>query len=134
MGSNTADWQWGKLHRATFVSNPLGASGIDLIEKLVNRGPVAVSGSSDTVNATSWDPSSGGFSVDSLPSMRMIVDLLNFDNSQTMHTTGQSGHPSSPHYNDMIDAWRAIEYHEMLWSRDKVEATTTDRLILNPAN
>ena len=133
MGSDSANWQWGKLHTATFVSNPLGASGIALIEKLVNRGPVAVSGGSDSVNATSWDPSSGNFSVNSLPSMRMIVDLANFDNSVTMHTTGQSGHPSSPHYDDMIDSWRTIQYHPMLWSRDKVEAAATERLILNPA-
>ena len=67
-------------------------------------------------------------------SMRMIVDVANFDNSVTMHTTGQSGHPSSPHYNDMIDSWRMIEYHPMLWSRVKVEAATTERLILNPAS
>ena len=116
LGDKPASWQWGKLHKATFVSNPLGASGIDLIETLVNRGPVAVGGSNDTVNATSWKPASGSFSVTSLPSMRMIVDVANFDDSLTMHTTGQSGHPSSPHYNDMIDAWRAIEYHPMLWS------------------
>jgi penicillin amidase len=134
MGNNPADWQWGKIHQATFVSNPLGASGIDLIEKLVNRGPVAVSGSNDTVNATSWDPSSGNFSVVEMPSMRMIVDLANMDNSLTIDTTGQSGHPSSPHYDDMIDAWRNIQYHPMLWSRDKVEAGTATRLILNPAS
>ncbi|HVU14718.1 MAG TPA: penicillin acylase family protein [Phototrophicaceae bacterium] len=133
LGNNPADWQWGKLHTATFVSNPLGMSGIDLIEKLVNRGPVAVSGSTDTVNATGWDPSSGNFDTQSLPSMRMIVDVSNFDNSVTMDTTGQSGNPGSPHYDDMIDNWRTIQYHPMLWSRTKVEAATVDRLVLNPA-
>ncbi len=134
MGNNPAEWQWGKLHTATFVSNPLGASGIDPIEKLVNRGPVAVSGGTDSVNATGWDPSSGDFTTQSLPSMRMIIDVGNFDNSLTMHTTGQSGHPASPHYSDMIDAWRSIQYHPMLWSRAQVEAATADRLILTPAS
>ena len=66
--------------------------------------------------------------------MRMIVDLGNLDNSLTIDTTGQSGHPSSPHYDDMIDAWRTTQYHPMLWSRDKVEAATAERLILSPAN
>ncbi len=134
MGNNPADWQWGKLHTATFVSNPLGMSGISLIEKLVNRGPVAVSGSTDTVNATGWNPSSGNFETDSLPSMRMIVDVSNFDNSVTMDTTGQSGNPGSPHYDDMIENWRTIQYHPMLWSRAKVEAATAARLVLNPAS
>ena len=132
LGDKPENWQWGTLHTATFVSNPLGASGIDLVEKLVNRGPVAVGGSNDTVNATSWRPSSGNFGGSSLPSMRMIVDVANFDDSLTMHTTGQSGHPSSPHYNDMIDAWSTIHYHPMLWSRTQVEAATVERLILSP--
>ncbi len=134
LGSDQAEWQWGKLHTATFVSNPLGASGIDLIERLVNRGPVAASGGSDSVNATSWSPASGNFAVRSLPSMRMIVDVADFDQSVTMHTTGQSGHPSSPHYGDMIESWRTIQYHPMLWSRANVEAAAVDRLILNPAS
>ena len=133
LGNNPAEWTWGKLHTATFVSNPLGVSGIDLIEQLVNRGPVAVSGGSDSVNATGWSPASGKFTVGSLPSMRMIVDVADFDNSLTVHTTGQSGHPASPHYDDMIDPWRLFRYHPMLWSRASVEAAAADRLILNPA-
>ncbi|MFN8447261.1 MAG: penicillin acylase family protein [Anaerolineae bacterium] len=121
LGDDRTAWQWGKLHTATFVSNPLGASGIDLIESLVNRGPFAISGGSDSVNATGWNPASGNFGVGSLPSMRMIVDVANFDNSVTMHTTGQSGHPASPHYDDMIEPYRTFQYHPMLWSRASVE-------------
>jgi penicillin amidase len=37
-GENRENWQWGRLHTATFVSDPLGRSGIGLIERLVNRG------------------------------------------------------------------------------------------------
>lgn len=132
LGNNPAEWEWGKLHTATFVSNPLGVSGIDLIESLVNRGPVAVSGGSDSVNATSWNPASGDFTVRSLPSMRMVIDLADFDNSITMHTTGQSGHPASPNYDNMIDSWRAVQYHQMLWDRASVETATADRLVLIP--
>jgi penicillin amidase len=134
MGNNPADWSWGELHTATFVSNPLGASGIDLIEGLVNRGPVPASGGSDSVNATGWNPSSGDFTVRSLPSMRMIIDVADFDKSLTMQTTGQSGHPASPHYGDMIESWRTIQYHPMPWSREEVEIVTAERLILSPAN
>ena len=134
LGEDLDAWKWGTLHTATFVSNPLGASGIDLIEQLVNRGPVATSGGSDSVNATAWSPASGGFAVGGLPSMRMIVDLADFENSVTIHTTGQSGHPGSPHYSDMIDQWRTIQYHRMRWSRESVEAAAVDRLLLSPAS
>lgn len=134
LGSDTAAWEWGKLHTATFVSNPLGASGVGLLEGLVNRGPVPTGGSTDTVNATGWSPATGNFEVNSLPSMRMIVDVADFDRSLSMHTTGQSGHPSSGHYGDMIDPWRTIQYHPMLFSRARVEAVAVDRLIISPSS
>ncbi len=50
-------------------------------------------------------------------SMRMIVDLGNLDNSLAIHTPGQSGHTFHRHYTDMIDPWRKIEYHPMLWKQ-----------------
>lgn len=131
-GQNRDSWAWGKLHTSTFVSNPLGLSGISLIEDMVNRGPAATSGGSDIVNATGWDFDREGFAVRSLPSMRYIADLSDLSASQTMHTTGQSGHPYSPHYGDMIDPWRLIQYHPMLWTREQVDAAAVSTLTLNP--
>jgi len=133
LGENRNDWMWGDLHTSTFVSNPLGLSGIGPIENMVNRGPFATGGSTDTVNSTLWDASSGSFALTWLPSMRMIVDLGDLTRSITVHTTGQSGHPYSEHYDDMIDHWRNIEYHPMLWTREQVETATVNRLILHPS-
>lgn len=132
LGSDRAAWKWGSLHTSTFVSNPLGSSGINLIENIFNRGPVATSGGSSIVNATSWSAAAEDYAVRSLPSMRMIVDLGDFRRSLTIHTTGQSGHPYSPHYADMIDEWRNIQYHPMLWAREDVEANAASRLTLKP--
>jgi len=133
-GTDRAKWAWGQIHTATFVSNPLGASGIDPIESLVNRGAYETGGGADIVNATGWNAGSGKFDVVSLPSMRMIVDLNDLSQSVTIHTTGESGHPFSPHYGDMIDAWRKIEYHPMLWTREQVEKAEASRLILQPGS
>lgn len=133
-GETRENWAWGKIHTATFVSNPLGQSGIDLIESIVNRGPYETAGGSDIVNATGWFYPDTGFAVRSLPSMRMIVDLSDVANSQTIHTTGQSGHAYSPHYADMIDMWRNIQYHPMLWTRQQVDTATAARLILVPGS
>jgi penicillin amidase len=133
LGKNHNNWRWGDLHTATFVSNPLGQSGISLIENMVNRGPFATSGSTGTVNNTVWYTNSGDFSVKWVPSMRMIVDLGDFSNSVAIHTTGQSGHPYSKHYDDMIELWRNIKYHPMLWSTEQVEAAAVDRLVLEPS-
>jgi penicillin amidase len=133
LGENRDQWRWGSLHTATFVTNPLGLSGIDLIENMVNRGPVETGGGFEIVNATGWSGEDGDYTVSSLPSMRMILDLNDFDRSQSIHTTGQSGHPFSDHYGDMIELWRNIDYHPMLFSREAVEQATENRLVLSPA-
>ena len=132
LGKNRDNWRWGKLHNSTFVSNPLGQSGIGLIERMVNRGPVDTSGTTDAVNATSWPASSGEVTVNQIPSMRMIIDLSDLDRSVCVNNTGQSGHPYSPHYDDMIDMWRNIEYHPMLWSGVEIETSAMDKLVLSP--
>jgi penicillin amidase len=62
----------------------------------------------------------------------MIVDLGDFAKSLTIHTTGQSGHPYSKHYDDMIELWRNLEYHPMLWTQEQVDKAAVDRLILKP--
>jgi len=132
LGKNRDSWRWGDLHTATFVSNPLGQSGIGLIENMVNRGPFSTSGSTGTVNNTVWYTDSGDFSVKWVPSMRMIVDLSDFSKSVTVHTTGQSGHPYSQNYDDMIDLWRNVEYCPMSWTREQVDVAAVDKLILEP--
>ncbi|MDX1663448.1 MAG: penicillin acylase family protein [Candidatus Promineifilaceae bacterium] len=133
LGGEMASWSWSRLHTATFVSEPLGKSDISLLEQLVNRGPVAVDGTSSAVNATSWawsDPAA----VQGHPSLRMIVDLSNFDQSLGIHSTGQSGHPFHEHYDDFIPLWQNGLYHPMWFSRDAVEEATVDHLLLQPAD
>jgi len=39
------------------------------------------------------------------PVYRMVADLGDPSRSRWQLTTGQSGHPGSPHYDDMIDGW-----------------------------
>ncbi len=135
LGANRDDWRWGTLHTATFVNNPLGLSGIGLIEGIVNRGPFPVSGGTSIVNATAWQNAGGGdFTVRAVPSMRMIVDLGDLSSSLTIHTTGQSDHPRSALYDNMIDEWTDIEYHPMLWTREQVDAAARDRLTLQPGD
>jgi penicillin amidase len=46
VGGEMQAWTWGELHTATFVSNPLGASGNGVLESLVNRGPYPADGGS----------------------------------------------------------------------------------------
>ena len=131
-GPDRSKWVWGKLHTATFVSNPLGASGIGPIEALVNRGPFPASGTTDVPNATRWMADKDNFNISTCPSMRMIIDMSNLSQSVSMNLTGQSGNPASQWYSSLIDSWLNIKYHPMLWSRQQVDAGAAHKLTLTP--
>ncbi len=132
MGKDRSQWQWGKLHKATFVSNPLGASGIAPLESLVNQGPVPVGGNTECVNNEIWSASKGNFGITLIPSMRLIVDMSDLGKSVSMNSTGQSGNPGNPWYGSMILPWAKVQYHSMPWTREQVEAGTAHKLVLNP--
>jgi penicillin amidase len=131
LGNDQAKWTWGDLHTSTFENGTLGQSGIFLIEDLFNRGPFPTSGGSSIVNATGWRASQG-YAVTNVPSMRMIVDMSNLNNSVTVHTTGQSGHAYHEHYIDMAPLWANIEYYPMWWSQEQITAQTEGHLVLQP--
>jgi len=131
LGPNMEKWRWGDLHTATFKNQALGQSGIAWIERIFNRGPVATDGTAGAVNNTGYSLNAP-YDVRSGPSYRQIVDAGDWSRSVSMHTTGQSGHPFHRHYDDMIDPWRNIQYHPMLWSRTEVEAQAEGILRLVP--
>ncbi len=133
VSSSSNQWPWGRLHTATFVSAPLGQSGIADMEALVNRGPFPADGGPSIVNANSWSTDNPA-AITGHPSMRMIVDLSDFDASQTVIPTGQSGHPGHRHYDDQIDLWLNGEYQPMWWSETAVTENAADHLILQPEN
>ncbi|PWB71301.1 MAG: penicillin acylase family protein [Anaerolineales bacterium] len=131
LGKDPLQWRWGDLHAATFRNGTLGESGIGLIESLFNRGPYPTGGGEAIVNATGWSVKDG-YETNWLPSMRMIVDLGDLNNSVTVHTTGQSGHAYHPHYDDMAPMWANVEYYSMLWSEQAIMNNAEGHLILNP--
>ncbi|MBD2682462.1 MULTISPECIES: penicillin acylase family protein [Nostoc] len=130
-GKDPKNWNWGKLHTVTFRNATFGKSGVAAIEALFNRGGFATAGNGETVNANRWRADES-FEVTDIPSLRMIVDLGNLDNSLGIHTPGQSGHAFHRHYKDMVNSWCRIEYHPMLWQKTNVAANTTATLKLMP--
>ncbi|MBZ0316744.1 MAG: penicillin acylase family protein, partial [Anaerolineae bacterium] len=145
LGPDRLQWRWGDLHAVTFVSRVIGQEeflGISTILDNgpfpINRGPQPVNGGAASVNLTAFTLVETETELDmvitSLPSMRIIMDLNDFGSSRAMHSTGQSGHPASGHYDDMIPAWQAIEYHDMRWDAEIIRQNAADRLELQPSN
>jgi penicillin amidase len=131
LGNDPSKWNWGELHTATFRNGTLGESGVPPIEGLFNRGPFPTGGGSSIVNATAWDAVEG-YQVIDVPSMRMIVDLSDLNNSMTVHTTGQSGHAYHPHYIDMAPTWANVEYYSMFWDQNEIMSGAEAHLVLMP--
>ncbi len=131
LGNDLSKWNWGDLHTSTFRNETLGESGVPPIEALFNRGPFRTSGGSSIVNATAWNALEG-YQVTDVPSMRMIVDLSDLNNSVTVHTTGQSGHAYHAHYIDMAQLWADINYYSMSWDQTKIMSEAEGHLALKP--
>ena len=131
VGGDMDDWTWGKIHTITFKDGVLGASGVAPIEAIFNRGPFALDGGSDLVNANGWRRSNPA-DVRAYPSMRMIIDMSDYSANQTVIPSGQSGHAFNPHYDDQIPLWLNGEYHPMLWHREAVEDAAEDVMVLVP--
>jgi penicillin amidase len=130
-GDNPSRWNWGSLHALPLRSDTFGSSGIAPIEMLFNRGPYATGGGGSVVNATGWTIG-GDFSTVTVPSMRMIVDLSDFDASQWNHLTGTSGHTYHPNYVDQTESWQRVEMTPWAFSRAAVDEATTHTLVLTP--
>jgi penicillin amidase len=132
LGGNPAKWQWGRLHTKVFVHNPLGQSGIGLLESLFNSKAIPARGDSYTVNAAWLSMEDDPFEMTGGASERYIADLSNLDNSLIVITTGQSGQLFHPHRTNQIMAWQNIEYHPMVFGRAMAEAGAKGVLTLRP--
>ncbi|MBI5880154.1 MAG: penicillin acylase family protein [Chloroflexi bacterium] len=129
VGPDMSRWTWGRIHQAAF-NHTLGAQ--KPLDRIFNRGPYPYGGDTNTVWQAAFVPqlpiAPGGGSA----SWRQIIDVSDWDASRAVHTTGQSGHPASKHYDDMIPMWLNGDYHPMLWARERVEAHAESRLTLTP--
>ncbi len=131
LGKDPADWDWGRLHTAAPQHPVLGGPGVpSIIRHLMNPHPIAVAGGSSMVDATSWNAGADSFAVTKAPSMRMVVDLGDLDNSTWVTLTGASGHPASSHYADQFRAWARGESYPWPFSAKAVDGAADARLTL----
>ncbi len=131
LGKDIDTWSWGRLHRLFLKNQTLGTDGPGIVKYVLNRGPWKLSGGEATVNATGWN-AAGGYGVVWVPSMRMVVNLDNFDKSKWINLTGASGHAYSAHYTDQTSKWVNGELLPWSYSSKAVDDSTSDSLVLKP--
>jgi len=130
MGPDMTGWTWGRLHHATFEP-AVGVLAEPALKAQMSMGPLEVPGSASSPRAATyrvWD-----FAVTAGASVRLVVDVGQWDNSVAINSPGQSGDPFSPHYRDLFPLWAAGDYVPLLYSRAAVEREAETVLTVLPA-
>ncbi|WP_329541544.1 penicillin acylase family protein [Streptomyces sp. NBC_01358] len=131
LGKDITTWSWGRLHQLTLKNQTLGTEGPGLLQRVLNRGPWNLGGGEAAVNATGWN-AAGGYEVVWVPSMRMVVNVGDWDKSRWINLTGASGHAFSAHYTDQTDKWVNGELLDWSYGTNAVAGATKDTLTLKP--
>ena len=128
-GADPSGWQWGPIRPLT-LKHPVGRS--KWLAPIYNFPPVPCPGDTNTVFQTGADPRNPGAGPLVCPSMRMVLDVGNWDKNLFALPGGQSGNPLSPHYNDQFDLWVQGKGITIPWSPKEVERLTVSTLTLSP--
>ncbi|MFB7220555.1 penicillin acylase family protein [Streptomyces sp. NPDC056227] len=132
LGKDISTWSWGRLHQLTLKNQTLGTEGPDLLQRALNRGPWNLGGGEAAVNASGWN-AAGGYEVIWVPSMRMVVNVGDWDKSRWINLTGASGHAFSAHYTDQTDKWADGDLLDWSFGTNAVAKSTKDTLTLKPS-
>ncbi len=128
MGKNMKKWQWGNIHLTQYPHAPF--SEVPALKRFFHR-QIANGGDRYTVDVAppKYSNAENPYYQFHVSSYRQLIDLSNLNNSQFIHTTGQSGNVLSSHYDDFIERHQAVEYLPMSFDRDHVNG---DVLVLQP--
>jgi penicillin amidase len=121
LGADESKWTWGEMVKVRF-NHPLAAA--PLIGSQFSIPPIPQNGAGGlaaTVNV--------GANV----SMRLIADTSDWDKTQHGITLGESGVPSSLHWKDQLDDWRAVTPRAFPFSEAAISKAAKETMILTPA-
>lgn len=129
MGPDAGRWAWGRLHHGYFEHALSSVAG--QTTPALDVGPLPKGGSAASPMHAGYR--AGDYRVIAGASVRIVVDVGDWDRSRCINAPGQSGDPRSPHYRDLAPFWARGEYVPMLYSREAIEREARTRIRLTPA-
>jgi len=129
MSEDPSGWAWGRLHHA-FFEHALSFRGDAIGRFAPDIGPFPHGGSASTPMHTGYR--TGDFRTIMGASVRMVMDVGNWDESVWINAPGQSGDPRSSHYRDLAPMWACGDYVPMLYSKEAVSKVTEVKIMLHP--
>lgn len=130
LGPDMTEWRWGRLHTLDLKPAVAPLASADLAARM-RVGPLPVSGSSSTPGVTGYRGTS--FAAVHGASVRIVMDVGNWDASRFLNMPGLSGDPESPHYRDQLPDWVAGRYAPLAFSRAAVDRLAERVIRLEPA-
>ena len=128
-GPSRDAWAWGDVRPLTLRHL---AGGVWPMGAVFDRGPFPLGGDAHTIPqaSVSWlHPTSDPIGI---ASMRLVIDVGNWDATRVVLAGGQSGNPFSPHYDDLFAHWRRGETVPFPWSPEAVARAAKTTLTLVP--
>jgi penicillin amidase len=133
LGPDMDGWTWGQLHPVTFrhyLTPTEGEDGTHLAQ-VANVGPYPCPGTTGTLNNAGFAIGQR-YQVAGGPHFRFLVDMAEPSQAWGCNSTGNSGHPGSPHYRDQIQDWLGRRYHPMHMRREDIEANLEGMTVIGP--
>ena len=129
LGTPASRWKWGRARKVT-LAHPMGR--VPLLGGIFSFGPFECPGDVNTVFQVGsiGDDPFGAPGV--VPSLRMVLDVGDWDRSLFSLPGGQSGNPFSPHYKDLLPAWLKGTGVPIPWTSEAIQVATVKTLTLKP--
>ncbi len=126
-------WPLGAIQELT-IQHPLAENPLLDRWLRLSRGPIPIGGDGASLNVifSRFNPETATLQGRAGASMRYVLDWSDLDAFSINLTFGQSGHPSSPHFDDFLPDFVGGERWTVPWSRDRVEARAANRILLEP--
>jgi penicillin amidase len=129
MGRDPEAWAWGWLHVLRLEHALSAVLTRDESAPRADLDPIPLGGSDSTLNKAAYRPD---FRIVMGASVRMVIDVGEWDRSLWINAPGQSGDPRSRHYADLAPLWANGEYVPMLYSEAAVDEATDVTIELSP--
>ena len=120
LGEDESKWKWGEMVKVRF-QHPLSVAPLVGSQFTIPPFPQnGTGGLAATVN------------VGAPVSMRLIANPGDWDNTQHGIALGESGIPSSPHWKDQLDDWRAVTPRAFPFTESAIMKATKETVTLEP--
>lgn len=127
-GDDVAAWRYGdpKFHHSR-IAHPFDALVNDSLKRVLSPGPAARGGYANTLLATSnADNQNHG------ASLRIVIDLADWETAVATNTPGQSGDPRSPFYANLFPSWARNQFVPLPYAPAAIAARTAEVTRLTP--